>query len=152
MLKSRFVTASSSAVSETEPATNTRRESTSPSSIGLVFLCTVFGAAAQIMMKHGTAHLPGGGLGGILTNLAAVLTNVPLMAGYACYGLNTFLLVLALRKGHLSVLYPIIALTFVWVTILSPRFFPTDHLNGWKVAGVSLIVFGVSLIGKGSRR
>ena len=56
----------------------------------------------------------------------------------------------ALRQGHLSVLYPIIALTYVWVTILSPMFF-ADRLNPFKVAGVTLIVFGVSLIGMGSR-
>jgi len=49
------------------------------------------------------------------------------------------------------VLYPIIALTYVWVTILSPIYFRDDHLNSFKVAGVSLIVLGVSLIGVGSR-
>ena len=110
----------------------------------MVFLCTVIGAAAQILMKHGASHATGAGLAGIIMNL-------PLMAGYACYGVNTVLLVLALRQGHLSVLYPIIALTYVWVTILSPMFF-VDHLNAFKVTGVSLIVFGVSLIGVGSRQ
>ena len=111
----------------------------------MVFLCTLIGAAAQILMKQGADKLAGtGGLMGILTNL-------PLVAGYLFYGVNTVLLVLALRRGHLSVLYPIIALTYVWVTILSPRFFPADHLNGWKAAGVALIVLGVSLIGIGSR-
>ena len=60
------------------------------------------------------------------------------------------LLILALRNGQLSVLYPIIALTYVWVTILSPLFFD-DLINGFKVAGVALIVLGVSFIGLGSR-
>lgn len=114
--------------------------------IGLVFVCTVIGAAAQILMKTGTARLPP------QVTLADLALNLPLFAGFVCYGVNTVLLVLALRHGHLSVLYPIIALTYVWVTILSPRFFPTDHLNAWKVLGVSLIVLGVSLIGRGSRQ
>lgn len=121
-----------------QPATGTRS-----SSIALVFLCTLIGAAAQILMKHGANRITGVGLAGLLTNL-------PLVAGYACYAVNTVLLVLALRHGHLSVLYPIIALTYVWVTILSPMFFP-DPVNGFKVAGVGLIVLGVSLIGVGSR-
>jgi drug/metabolite transporter (DMT)-like permease len=73
-----------------------------------------------------------------------------LLAGYACLAANTALLVLALRRGELSVLYPIIALTYVWVTILSPMFFG-DVINPYKVAGVALIVLGVSLIGLGSR-
>ena len=106
-------------------------------------LCTVIGAAAQILMKYGTTHPAGPGLIGLITNL-------PLIAGYALYGVNTVLLVMALRHGHLSVLYPIIALTYVWVTILSPMFF-VDHLNSFKVMGVALIVVGVSLIGVGSR-
>jgi multidrug transporter EmrE-like cation transporter len=49
------------------------------------------------------------------------------------------------------VLYPIIALTYVWVTILSPMLFP-DTINLYKVIGVGFIVGGVSLIGVGSRR
>ncbi len=144
MLKSAIVTSPPSAVSQSGPTAAGSKVSAPIGSIGLVFLCTVSGAAAQILMKEGAEHITGAGLLGIITNL-------PLMAGYALYGLNTLLMVLALRRGHLSVLYPIIALTYVWVTILSPRFFPTDHLNVWKVAGVTLIVFGVSLIGTGSR-
>ena len=132
-------------MSESEPGTAAGpKPSASPASIGLVFLCTVSGAAAQLLMKYGANHLHGAGLVGILTNL-------PLLAGYVLYGVNTVLLVLALRRGHLSVLYPIIALTYVWVTVLSPRVFPDDHLNAFKVTGVLLIVFGVSMIGKGSR-
>ena len=57
---------------------------------------------------------------------------------------------LALRDGQLSVLYPIIALTYVWVTILSPMFF-NDVINAYKVIGVGLIVVGVSFIGLGRR-
>ena len=143
MLKSAIVTSSGTVASEGNPPAGSKT-STSLGSIGLVFLCTLSGATAQILMKHGANHITGAGLIGILTNL-------PLLAGYCLYGVNTLLMVLALRRGHLSVLYPIIALTFVWVTILSPRFFPQDHLNPFKVAGVALIVSGVSLIGLGSR-
>ena len=74
-------------------------------SIILVFFCTISGAAAQILGKIGMAHFS--------PNLSAIATNVPLISGYALYGLNTLLMVLALRKGELSMLYPIIALTYV---------------------------------------
>lgn len=131
-------------MSEPEPDAATRQDSTPAGAIALVFLCTLSGAAAQILMKYGANHLTGAGLVGIITNL-------PLMAGYCLYGINTVLLVMALRQGHLSVLYPVIALTYVWVTILSPMFF-VDHLNPFKVTGVALIVAGVSLIGVGSRQ
>jgi multidrug transporter EmrE-like cation transporter len=118
------------------------------SSVVLILLCTGVGAAAQILMREGANYLPAAGDGGLALS---VLTNWPLLAGYACLGLNTGLLVLALRKGQLSVLYPIIALTYVWVAILSPMFFE-DSMNFLKVLGIALIVGGVSLIGVGSRQ
>ena len=112
-------------------------------SIALVVLCTVIGAAAQILMRHGAEQLHG-------STATDLLTNWELLAGYGCLAVNTALLVLALRRGELSVLYPIIALTYVWVTVLSPMFFG-DVINLYKVAGVTLIVLGVSFIGLGSR-
>jgi drug/metabolite transporter (DMT)-like permease len=116
---------------------------TSLRSIGLVLLCTVIGAAAQIFLRYGADHLTGAGIRGILTNWS-------LLAGYVCLGINTLLLIVALRNGQLSVLYPIIALTYVWVTILSPIFF-ADTVNIYKIVGVCFIVLGVSFIGAGSR-
>ena len=122
-----------------------RREaqSTKVGSIGLVVLCTLIGAAAQVLMRNGAALM-------VDTGWAGVLSNWALIAGYICLAANTALLVLALRDGQLSVLYPIIALTYVWVTILSPMFF-NDVITAYKVIGVGLIVVGVSFIGLGSR-
>ena len=62
----------------------------------------------------------------------------------------TILVVLVLRGGQVSVLDPIIALTYVWVTILSPRFFE-DVINAPKIIGLVLIIAAVSFIGAGSR-
>jgi multidrug transporter EmrE-like cation transporter len=143
VIQSRLVSLTTVAPESETAAAESAKSHATPKSIALVFLCTVIGAAAQILMKQGANHLTGAGLLGIITNL-------PLLAGYLCYGVNTVLLVMALRQGHLSVLYPIIALTYVWVTILSPMFF-VDHINVFKGTGVGLIVLGVSLIGVGSR-
>ena len=118
-------------------------QSTNVASIGLVVLCTVIGAAAQILMRNGAALM-------VDTGWAGVRSNSSWLAGYLCLAANTALLVLALRDGQLSVLYPIIALTYVWVTILVPMFF-NDVINAYKIIGVGLIVVGVSFIGLGSR-
>jgi len=112
--------------------------------VGLVFCCTILGAAAQILMKTGANRMSGPGL-------LAMATNLPLMAGYCLYGLSTLLLVLALKDGELSLLYPVIALTYVWVTVLSFLIFH-DSINPWKLAGIVLIVSGVAVLGKGGRR
>ena len=125
-------------------ASSAARKHTSVRSIVLVVTCTIFGAIAQILVRFGADHLDSSAFA------HGILTNWWLLGGLCCLGFNTLLLVIALREGQLSVLYPIIALTYVWVVILSPMFFP-DTINFFKAVGVGVIVLGVSLIGWGSR-
>jgi multidrug transporter EmrE-like cation transporter len=94
-------------------------------------------------MKSGANQLGHHGLIGLIT-------NVPLMAGYVLYGLSTVLLVLALKDGELSLLYPVIALTYVWVTVLSILIFH-DRVNLFRIAGIAIIVFGVGVLGRGGK-
>ena len=61
-------------------------------------------------------------------------------------------MILAFKKGELSVLYPVVATSYVWVSILAPFFFPSETMNGWKWAGVLLILFSISFLGWGSSR
>ena len=109
----------------------------------LVFSCTLLGAAAQLLMKVGMTHFT--------PDLASLVTNAPLVAGYALYGVNTLLLVLALREGELSMLYPIIALTYVWVTLLSYLLLK-EPPNAYKNAGIATIVIGVAVLGRGGKK
>lgn len=113
-------------------------------SVMLVFCCTILGAGAQILMKSGANHLPHPGL-------LDMATNIPLMAGYTLYGMSTVLLVLALKDGELSLLYPVIALTYVWVTVLSFVIFH-DSVNPFKLAGITIIVVGVTVLGRGGKK
>jgi uncharacterized membrane protein len=112
-------------------------------SFALVFACTILGAAAQMLMKKGM--MPNN------PSLLSYLTNIPLIAGYSLYGLSALLFTLALRDGELSRLYPVIALTYVWFTILSV---PILHetINLYKVVGIATIVIGVGVLGKGQPR
>ena len=48
-----------------------------------------------------------------------------LLFGYIVQSGNAVLLILARREGELSMLYPIIALTYVWVNILARSIFST---------------------------
>jgi drug/metabolite transporter (DMT)-like permease len=113
-------------------------------SVLLVFGCTALGAAAQIFMKLGANRLVHPGLMGMATNL-------PLLSGLVLYGLSTVLLVLALKDGELSLLYPVIALTYVWVTLLSLVLLH-DKPDPYKLAGIAIIVVGVSVLGWGGKK
>lgn len=110
-------------------------------SVGLVFLCTLFGVAAQYFIKKSGAGLD------VLT-VHALLTNFPLWAGLSLYGISTGLLILALRDGELSLLYPVISLTYVWVSVLSVAVFH-ETMNFFKISGIAVICLGVALLGKG---
>jgi multidrug transporter EmrE-like cation transporter len=113
-------------------------------SVILVFCCTLLGAAAQILMKTGANKLT-------QPTLMQMATNVPLMAGYCLYGISTVLLVLALRKSQISLLYPIISLTYVWVTILAVMIFG-ESMNVYKVIGLSILITGVAVLGTDGRK
>jgi drug/metabolite transporter (DMT)-like permease len=105
----------------------------------LVVCCTIIGA---------------GELGAnptmVQTALAMVL-NPSLLAGFSMYGVSMVLLVLALRHGELSLLYPVFALTYVWVTILSVTLLH-ESINAFKLAGIVTIVGGIAVLGKGSSK
>ena len=104
------------------------------------------------MMKYGAGHvMPAFDPAQPLVFIGALLGNIPLLAGYVTSAGTAFLLIMALRDGELSVLYPIIAMSYVWVALLSMYFFG-DHMNMFKVAGIALIIGGVALLGRAGSR
>ena len=78
----------------------------------------------------------------------ALATNLPLVAGYALYGIFCVMMILSLRQGELSVIYPIISLAYIWVTILSYWIFH-DTLNPLKMMGIFSVILGVAMLGRG---
>lgn len=108
--------------------------------IGLVFLCTIFGVAAQYFLKTSASSLQSG-------QWVTALMSAGLWAGLVLYGINTGLLILALRDGELSLLYPVISLTYVWVAIMSVTILG-ETLTLTKIAGIALICFGVAFLGR----
>lgn len=133
----------------------TRKALSRRQSIGLVFLCTLLGAAGQMLIKTGATasavSAPWTTVGGLWVNLHAMATNLHLIGGYTLYGLMTVVFIFALRDEELSVLYPVIALTYVWVAGLSVWLFG-ETMNVHKFLGVLIIVAGVAVLGKEERK
>jgi len=135
-------------VAETKRAQSTR-------AFLIVFSCTFVGAVAQILMKLGTAQLGSHVTltdvmrhpGLFVTFCIGVITNVKLFMGYCLLGVQTVLMAMALKGQELSKLYPIIALTYVWVILLSLVFLPGEHMNFFRSMGIVFIVGGVSVLG-----
>ena len=111
--------------------------------VGLMVLCTVLTSSAQIFYKLGTKTLS--------FNLLSIITNYHIITGLILYGIGAVLLIIALKGGEVSVLYPIIATSYIWVSIFSPMFFPSDSMNILKWVGIFIIFIGVVVISIGSK-
>ena len=115
--------------------------------IGLVVLTTVLTSAGQVLYKFGTNKVA-------LLEMPAILDyilNTFIISGLLVYGIGAVMLILALKHGELSVLYPIIATSYIWVSLLSVYFFQ-EGMNPYKWLGVGAVVIGVSLIGYGGTK
>jgi undecaprenyl phosphate-alpha-L-ara4N flippase subunit ArnE len=108
--------------------------------IGLVIFCTFLTAIAQIFYKIGADRL--------VFNFYSVITNFHLLSGLFLYLIAAIILIVSLKYGELSVLYPIIATGYIWVSFLS-IYFLDEVINLYKWTGIIIIFIGVSLIGYG---
>lgn len=107
--------------------------------IGLVILGTLIAAFAPILWKKASDESSG----------IKSYINWKFIAGVILYGLGTVAFIPALKGGELSVLYPFVALSYVWVCLLSTKFL-NEKMSLLKWIGIVLIILGVSFIGIGS--
>src|SRR5215471_19303527 len=96
----------------------------------------------------GAQRLPQAGATVLLARPWIALQNVPLLSGLTLYGVFTLLFIIALKDAELSIIYPVIALSYVWVTLLSIVFFH-ETINPYKACGIAIIMIGVTVLGKG---
>ncbi len=109
--------------------------------MGLVLLSATLGSFGPLFLKKASLKLT--------FNLKNILTNHNLIIGLLFYALGTILFIPALKGGELSVLYPLIALVYVWVSLLSVKFLG-EKMTKLKWLGVALILTGVTVIGLGA--
>lgn len=109
--------------------------------IGLVILATLIGSFGPILLKKASEKR--------LSKIKSLMRNYHLMGGFIFYGLGTILFIPALKGGSLSVLYPFVSLSYIWVCLLSMKFL-NENMNLYKWIGILSIIMGVSFIGMGS--
>lgn len=105
--------------------------------IALVLITAFLAAVGQLLFKWGAAS--------ISSDLWSWLINWPLIAGLALHGVGFVLLVIALKHGNLSILYPVLATSYIWVALLSVRFL-SESFSMTQWTGIALVVGGISLI------
>jgi multidrug transporter EmrE-like cation transporter len=113
--------------------------------IFIVLACTLLVAIGQYLIKLGANRLSHAGL---MATMIGIFTIPQLFAGYCLYGVFTVMFIFALRHGELSILYPLIALGYVWVTITAVLAFH-ESMNPFKIIGLVIIICGVGVLGFG---
>ena len=72
------------------------------------------------------------------------------MIGLVIYGIAAALMITAFKGGEVSVLYPIIATSYIWVSLLSSYFF-NETINLFRWMGILIIISGIIFISLGSK-
>jgi drug/metabolite transporter (DMT)-like permease len=68
-----------------------------------------------------------------------------LIAGFVLYTAGASIMLIAYKYGSLSVLQPVLSLNYIFAVIFAYLFF-NEVITATKLAGVSIIMIGVSLI------
>jgi multidrug transporter EmrE-like cation transporter len=107
----------------------------------LALACSLLTGSAHFLIKWGADR--SARLGWFDLSVLA-----PVAAAYLLMGVGFLLLLLALRTGALSTVYPVIAARHIWMVALSPMLFATESWNLYKIAGATLVAVGVSLVAR----
>ncbi len=109
-------------------------------SIVLVAIASFIGSFGALFLKAGAGKLHLG--------MRYLVFNGRLLLGVALFCASSLAYVVGVRRGELSVLYPLVSLGYIW-TLLWSVLFLKEKLTRNKCLGLALIVIGIVFIGLG---
>lgn len=112
------------------------------SSILLVFGAAFVGSFGSVFLKAGAGRLH--------RNLSTLLLNWRLGAGVFMFVASSLLFIAGIRRGELTILYPMVSLGYIF-TLLWSRLFFGEPLTRNKLAGLAMILSGIVLLSLGNR-
>lgn len=110
------------------------------SSILLVLLGSFIGSIGMVFLKKASKDLHKGFLH---------IVNLNSAIGVALFVISSVFYLTGIRNGQLSVLYPMVSLSYVWALFWARIFF-NEPLTRQKFAGLGLVLVGVFFLGLGS--
>ena len=76
----------------------------------IIVICTLVLSIGQVLMKYAVNSSE---------SILHEIFSIPLLIGLIVYAIASILLIMALKDADLSLIYPFIALSFVWISIFS---------------------------------
>lgn len=102
----------------------------------LMIVATSLGAIGSVFLKLGSKHL---------TGVKSLILKKELTLGVSLFTISALLVIIALKFGELSKVFPMTALTYIWVAILSSRVLK-ESFRKEKIAAFVLIVIGIAFV------
>ncbi len=113
---------------------------TTAMAIVLVWIASFIGSFGALFLKAGAGKLHEGWI--------YLVWNPKLILGVVLFCGSSLFYVLGMRQGELSILYPLVSLSYLWALLWS-RLFLNERMNRAKGLGLLLILAGIVLIGIG---
>lgn len=110
---------------------------TAATSIALMIAVTILSAGGQIFFKKGSYFVES----------FISFFNIYVILGFILFAAGAAIMILALRKGELSVLQPIISLSYIWVVIAAYLLF-NESASSSKIIGIIIIAAGVAFLAR----
>jgi multidrug transporter EmrE-like cation transporter len=107
----------------------------------LVLFASFFGSFGAVFLKLGAAHMRRG---------FRYILNWQMCFGIALFLGSSIPFIVGVRHGELSVLYPMVALAYVWALFWSKLFF-NEPITKAKLGALAMILAGIVCIGIGGR-
>lgn len=105
-------------------------------SVVLAVISSFLGATGMLFFKLGSKKAS--------LRVMDWLTNWKVMLGILLYFTALLALIISMKSGDLSIVYPIYALSYIWVALFSKRFL-NEKISLINWLGFAIIMVGVSL-------
>lgn len=106
-----------------------------------IFISTLFVSIAQMFWKFASQSFS--------FTFQGIFLNLHLYLGFFIYGFALILLLLALRDGDLSIVYPILGTSYMWVLLIA-KFYFKEYISLTNLVGVFIIILGIIFITQGN--
>ncbi len=118
-------------------------------SFSLILTGVLLNAGAQLLLKAGVTRV--GEFQFTIDNAVPMgfklLTQLPIIAGLACYGISVVVWIMALSRVPVSVAYPMLSIGYI-VNAFAAYWLFGESLNAQKLIGIGVIVVGVYLVAR----
>lgn len=120
------------------------------STFAFIMTGVLLNAVAQLLLKAGTNALGGAihvNAGNWFATGLKVFSQLPILAGLACYGFSVIVWIIGLSRTDVTIAYPMLSLGYV-VSAIGAYMFLGEVVSPQRMLALGVIVVGVALLAR----